>query len=460
VIPPVELNAAWTSIPLPDMPLDVVEHQGALWVCGSNESIARSTDGGRHWQLLARREHGQMLFTITFPDTATIAAFGTEGVRMVSHDGGARWTRSYVKPYRSLMQVEFATPTLAYAITDQGYGISHDGGASWKLHDATIVNGIGTQALAVRDAGHVALIRNNDDGDSQVLLTSDDGGRHFDEFKFSQGENWTTLRSTPDGYIAYGFRDKHKSVPVAAVFHDATGWQLLPDTNIEMDWCTLQGCLTDGGWAEFDGAKRGGRAVGTVGQVGAEGCEIHQVAARPRQTTRRGPDRAGACGVPGPVERQAGRVAKPLGVPRQSMTRTYQLPEDDDLPLLRAWAVSADTFCKAGETLRCRIGRTPYTPPAAQPMGNITQALKCVHCPDPAYPRQAVLAERTGRVFVKMMVSKTGEPYDVILLSTPSASLAEAAMAAVRQSRFRPLEIDDKPCSTEVEMKFYYRALQ
>gem|GEM_PF-2447627 len=31
-----------------------------------------------------------------------------------------------------------------------------------------------------------------------------------------------------------------------------------------------------------------------------------------------GADRAGACGVPGPVERQAGRVAKPLGVPRQS----------------------------------------------------------------------------------------------------------------------------------------------
>ncbi|HEY8054377.1 MAG TPA: winged helix-turn-helix domain-containing protein [Terriglobales bacterium] len=99
-------------------------------------------------------------------------------------------------------------------------------------------------------------------------------------------------------------------------------------------------------------AARGGRAVGTVGQVGAEGCEIHPVAARPRQTTRRarpgwgtrgpqpgrafkrvewrshsGPranqssDRAGAQGVPSPVERQAGRVAKPLGVPRQSSYR-------------------------------------------------------------------------------------------------------------------------------------------
>jgi hypothetical protein len=63
--------------------------------------------------------------------------------------------------------------------------------------------------------------------------------------------------------------------------------------------------------------RPGARAAGTVGQVGAEGCEIHAVAARPRQTTRRGPDRAGAQGVPSPVERQAGRVAKPLD-PRQA----------------------------------------------------------------------------------------------------------------------------------------------
>ena len=68
-------------------------------------------------------------------------------------------------------------------------------------------------------------------------------------------------------------------------------------------------------------AKREGRAVGTVGQVGAEGCEIHAVAASPRQTTRRGPDRVGAQGVPGPVERQAGRGAQPPGVPRQANVR-------------------------------------------------------------------------------------------------------------------------------------------
>jgi TonB family protein len=389
-IPPTELSGAWATIPLPDMPLDVVEHAGALWVCGSNESIARSTDGGRHWELLARREHGQMLFSITFPDAGTIAAFGTEGMRMISRDGGANWTRSYVKPHRSLIQVEFATPTLAFAITDQGYAISHDGGASWKLRDATLVNGIGTRALLVRDAKHAALVRSYSNGKSQELRTTADGGRHFESYKFSQGENWVSLRSTPDGYIAYGYRDERKDLPATAVFHDATGWQLATGPGFAVSDCTAQGCLTADGWAEF------GPSTGAV---------------------------------------------------------YYQLPDDDAEPLTRAWAVTADTFCKASATLRCRLGRKRYTPAAASAMGKVTQTPKCVHCPNPQYPRQAALVERQGRVFLDLMITKTGEPYDLILLSSPSGSLAEAALATARQWRFRPLEIDGKPCRTEIAME-------
>lgn len=391
-IPPVPLSSAWASVPLPDMPLDVVEHHGALWVCGSNESIARSTDGGRHWQLLARREHGQMLFSITFPDASSIAAFGTEGMRMVSRDGGTTWARSYAKPLRSLMQVEFATPTLAFAVTDQGYGISHDGGASWKLH------GTGTPLLAVRDARHMAMVR--DHLGAQELLTSADGGRHFDKYKFPKAaDGWTTLRSTADGYVAYGYRDDH-SKPVAAVFHDATGWQILPEPKAMMNNCTIQGCLASDGFADNGWAAMGGGEA-----------------------------------------------------------RYYQLPDDEAEPLTRAWAVAGDTFCKVSETMRCRTGRTPYGPAAAQAMGKVTQAPQCIKCPDPAYPRTAALVDRTGLVDVDMMLSKTGEPYDVVLISTASGSLAEAAMAAVRQWRFRPLKIDGKPRPTDVavEVNFHFR---
>ena len=60
-----------------------------------------------------------------------------------------------------------------------------------------------------------------------------------------------------------------------------------------------------------------------------QACEIRNGAPLPGSDSKEGArskwreaaaraDRAGACGVPGPVERQAGRVAKPLGVPRQS----------------------------------------------------------------------------------------------------------------------------------------------
>src|SRR6185312_224935 len=52
--------------------------------------------------------------------------------------------------------------------------------------------------------------------------------------------------------------------------------------------------------------QRGGRAVGTVGQVGAEGREILAVAARPRQTTRRGPDRGWGLWGPRPDRASSG----------------------------------------------------------------------------------------------------------------------------------------------------------
>ena len=67
---------------------------------------------------------------------------------------------------------------------------------------------------------------------------------------------------------------------------------------------------------QLDHAARGGRAVATVGQAGAEGRDVHAAAARPRKAAGRGPHWDGTAA--NPVERQAGRAAQPRGDPRQS----------------------------------------------------------------------------------------------------------------------------------------------
>ena len=68
--------------------------------------------------------------------------------------------------------------------------------------------------------------------------------------------------------------------------------------------------------------QHGARSQGQTSEIrnGAPlpGSDSAEGARSKRREAAAGADRAGACGAPGPVERQAGRVAKPLGVPRQS----------------------------------------------------------------------------------------------------------------------------------------------
>jgi len=41
----------WRSVVLPARPLSITSSAAILWVCGTDEMIARSSDGGQTWQL-------------------------------------------------------------------------------------------------------------------------------------------------------------------------------------------------------------------------------------------------------------------------------------------------------------------------------------------------------------------------------------------------------------------------
>jgi photosystem II stability/assembly factor-like uncharacterized protein len=43
------LASAWRTVELPARPLNVAENSGTLWVCGADELIAESDDGGKTW---------------------------------------------------------------------------------------------------------------------------------------------------------------------------------------------------------------------------------------------------------------------------------------------------------------------------------------------------------------------------------------------------------------------------
>src|SRR5262249_51229241 len=72
------------------------------------------------------------------------------------------------------------------------------------------------------------------------------------------------------------------------------------------------------------------------------------------------------------------------------------------------------------------------------------------------YPRAALEAGVEGTVVLELYIDARGQVEHVHLMSTPGASLDEAAAAAARQFQFKPATVDGQPVASQVvyEQKF------
>lgn len=80
------------------------------------------------------------------------------------------------------------------------------------------------------------------------------------------------------------------------------------------------------------------------------------------------------------------------------------------------------------------------------------------HTPAPAYPEEARRSGREGRVTVSVLVSAHGQPKEVALSnSSGSASLDRAALAAVRQWKFKPARRNSDAIESWVKVPVEFR---
>lgn len=241
---PSSLSTAWTTAALPDVPLGISAHGGAFWVCGANEMIARSTDGGRSWIVL-HHKRGQMLFALVFGARDVITAYGTAGVRLQSRDAGATWHESWMTPARGLSQVQFANRAIGYAFGPAGFAMTHDGGRNWSFWNLTAKNEwnavVGMAVEGQNDAMFLV-------GGNRLVITRD-GGRSWQAMAFGGKAQWTGLGTVAGKYRLYGV---WQGQPGAAATPSKSASAIAAVPWDDSD-CTQQGCLVSGGWADRGG---------------------------------------------------------------------------------------------------------------------------------------------------------------------------------------------------------------
>jgi photosystem II stability/assembly factor-like uncharacterized protein len=97
---------------------------------GSSDGLARSTDGGQHWEVI-KNITGAILSLTTPGPKGAIYASGDAGI-YVSHDGGATFSSVYTKSSLGEIVVAPSQPQVLYAKTGTAIYRSSDGGRTWN----------------------------------------------------------------------------------------------------------------------------------------------------------------------------------------------------------------------------------------------------------------------------------------------------------------------------------------
>src|SRR5579863_1063451 len=88
--PPTSANN-WTVVASPFRPVNITAQSGILWVCGVDEMILSSRDGGVTWETKHQNPDGEVLLDISFLNEKVGHAAGTGGLLLSTDDGGQTW---------------------------------------------------------------------------------------------------------------------------------------------------------------------------------------------------------------------------------------------------------------------------------------------------------------------------------------------------------------------------------
>ncbi len=248
--------SAWWTASLPFRPTNLTYNADALWVCGADEMIAKSDDGGKSWQVRHQKPNGELLLKIVFAGEMFGFASGSHGVFLRTSDGGETWRPSNGGT-STIKNISFADDRHGMRQTGSTVEMTDDSGAHW-----TAVAGFNTNPSSeghfevlsfVRlDSNRAAIALHQKEGENYFFVTRDAGHTwrsiHLDN-TFAG-----TLFSRNSEYWAFGieYLERQKSggysAPVVLHSTDGLNWSHGATSPTEFSSCTSQGCIL------YDGA--------------------------------------------------------------------------------------------------------------------------------------------------------------------------------------------------------------
>ena len=244
--------------------LNITSTGHLLWVCGTDESIAVSSDDGAHWQVKHQTTDGGLLLNIEFADSKFGYAAGTGGIFLTTVDGGETWV-PHSGISETILQVSFADLQHGLIRTPTSLLFTVDGGLHWLVVSAgqnseDIKHFPYTFSLVALDASHMAVMLKLGAAqyESQAFLSTQDSGKSWNIVNIPNVTLYSFLR-VGGQYWAVGTEVVHKdqpgggyAVPVALYSADGEKWSHsshdLSACKLEMcTVCNTQGCFSSNG---------------------------------------------------------------------------------------------------------------------------------------------------------------------------------------------------------------------
>ena len=407
----------WRAVELPARALGIAENNGTLWVCGADELIATSVDGGNTWAVKHNAKNGSLLLTVGFANEQFGYAAGTGGQVFITRDGGKTWD-SAKAPSQVVYEAAFSDEKHGIIHTPRDIYTTSDGGATWLPVKIDLVSkdlkGFSYVLNVVApDANHMAIVlsQGNSSANAYKLFLSKDGGAKWavsgipstglGKLSSHGGEYWfagmeVIEKDKPGG--GYG-------VPLVMHSPDGEQWIHLPRwSKNEFSECNSQGCLY------WDGAG--------------------------------------------------------VQLPPASPVSFWTLAPEK--VVTARWAVAKGTICTVGTDLKCTAATTTQTMPAyldtsspipppvsAPPLdASPSHSLQCLSCD---FERIMVTSDFQGAadVQLKLHIGQNGLVERAEIVHTTNSGIGERIAASARNWIFLPFVQDGvvHPTSTEVKLR-------